>query len=118
MSANRRGQERAAAPDVIGAADAARICCFSKSRLSQIINDPLTTFPSPAKIQAAGRAKVYAFDRAAVVAWQQARTLPKRRAMYVVLMEHGKGRTVSQAAASAGVHSTTARAWLKELGRL
>lgn len=118
MNVNRRGQPRAPAPDVIGTADAAEICCFSKSRLSQVINDPHTTFPTPAKIQAAGVAKVYAFDRAAVIAWQQARTRPKRRAMYIVLMEHGKGHTVSQAAASAGVHSTTARAWLKELGRL
>jgi hypothetical protein len=108
---------RAPAPDVIGAAEVCRICKISPARVSQLAHDPNSTFPDSTCIPAGGFQKhIRVWDRAAVIAWQQARTKPKRRAIYTLLMVYGRTHKLGVSARAAGVHKTTAIRWLRELG--
>lgn len=113
--------ERAPAPDVIGSAEVRRILGgISRERLRQIVaNADSNGFPHWRDVPGSGYAgSNRVWDRAAVRAWQTARTEPRRKAMYVLLMTHGRTGSVITAARAAGVSTTTGYKWLREVGRL
>jgi hypothetical protein len=110
---------QAPAPDVISSMDVCRICHFSKSRLSQVLREhpagSAHPFPAPAKIKAGGGRTINVYDRAAVKAWQQARTRPRRKAVYVLVTHYRRHGKIGMAARAAKIHPDTARRWLRDL---
>lgn len=106
-------------PDVISSAQVREILGgIGRSRLSQLVNDPHAEFPPYTEVTGPGFEPIRVWDRRAVVAWQWERTHPRRKMVYVLKMEHGKGRTIAQASRSAGVDWSTGRRWLRKLGRI
>lgn len=102
---------RAPAPDVAGPCEVRKLLGgISGERLRQILKEHADTFPTYRELEI-GRV----WDRAAVKAWQQARTLPRRRQMARLVAHYRHHGKLNAAARHAGIHSTTARAWLREL---
>jgi predicted DNA-binding transcriptional regulator AlpA len=106
-------------PDVVSSPQVCELLGgISRQRLSQLADRD--GFPAHRDVPSAGyRGSTRVWDRAEIVAWQQARTIPKRRPIRRVLREYDRGhRTIPQIALLVGVHKTTAYRWLRELGRL
>lgn len=108
-------EHRAPAPDVSHLADARTVRRLlgniSSERLRQIMRDH-DDFPEHAVI-----AGGYVWDRASIKAWQLARTRPRRRAVYVLLTTYGRTGKLGVSARAAGMHTTTARRWLRRMGK-
>ena len=101
---------RSPAPDVVGPAEARAIIGCNRQRFHVLSKRP--DVPASRELEI-GRV----WDRAAVKAWQQARTEPRRRAIYVLRTAYARnGGKLNAAARSAGVHPNTARRWLRDLG--
>lgn len=102
--------DRAPAPDVAGPAEVRKLLGgISRQRLAQLRAEH-DDFPEHVELEI-GRV----WDRAAIRAWQQARTYPKRKAMYVLVTHYKRHGQLGYAARAAKIHTTTARRWLREL---
>lgn len=102
--------DRAPAPDAAGSHEVRQILGgISRTRLAQIQKEH-PDFPAYRELEI-GRV----WDRAAVKAWQLARTRPRRKAIYVLRMVYGRTGNLAGAARSAGVSVSTARRWMREL---
>lgn len=101
---------QAPAPDVAGPAEVRRLIGnVTGERLRQIIRDH-PEFPAYRTL-VIGRV----WDRAAVKAWQFARTNPRRRQMVRLVAHYRRHGILAAAARHVDIHETTARAWLREL---
>jgi hypothetical protein len=97
-------------PDVLGSDEVCRVLGVSRARLSQLRAEH-ADFPPYTKLKL-GRV----YDGPSIRAWQQARTQPRRRAMYRFLCSYRATGNLSRAARHVGVHRTTGATWLRELG--
>jgi predicted DNA-binding transcriptional regulator AlpA len=93
-------------PDVVGAAEAARIIGVTPRRLYQISGAYGARFPAPRELEI-GRV----WDRAEIEAW----TADRSGAQLAALRAYRKTGTVARAADVAGVSWPTAKAWLVKL---
>jgi hypothetical protein len=99
-------------PDVYGSEEVREVLGgISRGRLSQIVNDPAKAFP-PHTVLAIGRV----WDGPLVRAWQEARTKPRRQAMYRFACSYRATGNIAHAARHVGVHYKTGVNWTRELG--
>lgn len=102
-------------PDVVGPAEARALLGrhkggpISRTRFAQLRAKP--TFPPHRQLEQGP-----VWHRADIVAWQRSRDEPKRAAMHAMLASYRRTGNVARASRAAGVHVSTARTWLRDLG--
>jgi hypothetical protein len=98
-------------PDVYGSAEVCKaLGGITRGRLSQI-RAAHPDFPAPTRLEIGN-----VWDGPLVRAWQEARTKPRRQAMYRFACSFRATGNIAHAARHVGVHYKTGVNWTRELG--